>query len=210
MSDLIDRGAGPVLVFLHGAGVDNALWCPQISAFSETHRVIALNLPGHGNVPAVANVAEMAEHVHARLNDDGIKRYAVVGLSLGGMVALEMAGRWPEEVTHLVAIESVARVTDNPVARFIANRLISLMGFVSPKLFSVLPASLMGAETKDAARYAKRALANMNKSDNAAVLRAALAYDGRGHLPNLRMPTLIMVGAKIIQPTNARKRCRTA
>ncbi len=196
MADVIDRGSGPVLVFLHGAGVDNALWAPQISAFSETHRVIAPNLPGHGNVPAVASVAEMADHVHARLSDEGIRRYAVIGLSLGGMVALEIAGRWPQEVTHLVTIESVARVTDNPVARYIADKLVSVMGFVSPKLLSALPASLMGAETKDAAIYTKRALAKMNRSNNAAVLRAALAYDGRGHLPKLQIPTLIMVGAK--------------
>lgn len=196
MSDLIDEGTGSALVFLHGAGVDNTLWEPQIAAFSATHRVIVPNLPGHGGVPAVKTVEQMADHIRAQLLDRGIRQYAIIGLSLGGMVALEMAGRWPKEVTHLVMIESVPNVTDNRAALLMGRAFVSLFRFVSPKLFALLPARQLGAETPDAAYYLKRVLPQRKARENHAVLQAALTYDGRPHLARLSMPTLIMVGEK--------------
>lgn len=196
MSDVIDQGTGDVLVLLHGAGVDNLLWEPQIAAFAASGRVIAPNLPGHRNVPAVESVEQMADHIHAVLNQRGIDRYAVVGLSLGGMVALEMARHWPDEVTHLAMIEAVPNVSDNRAVLFLARGVISLMRFVGRGLFAVMPARLMGAETADAAHYLKSALARMSAADTYIVQGAALAYDGRPYLPDLQMPALVMVGEK--------------
>lgn len=57
----MDQGNGPAVVFLHGAGVDLALWEPQLTAFSSRCRVIAPNLPGHGDVPLVDDVPAMAD-----------------------------------------------------------------------------------------------------------------------------------------------------
>lgn len=196
MSDVIDQGTGDALVFLHGAGVDNRLWEPQIAAFSAVYRVIAPNLPGHGNVPAVDSVDLMADHVRAMLSERGIERYAVVGLSLGGMVALEIARRWPEEVTHLAMIESVPNVSDNRVVLFLARGVISLMRFIGRRLFAMMPSRLMGAETPESARYLKPALARMSASNTYIVQRAALAYDGRPYLSGLHMPALVMVAEK--------------
>lgn len=196
MSDLIDEGTGPALVFLHGAGVDHTLWEPQIAAFSATHRVIVPNLPGHGGVPAVKTVEQIADHIRALLLERGIRRYAIIGLSLGGMVALDMAGRWPEDVTHLVMIESIPNVTDNRALLLIGQAFVGLFRVISPKLLVLLPARQLGAETPDAAQYLKRVLAQQTAQENHAVLQAALAYDGRPHLHGLSMPTLIMVGEK--------------
>lgn len=196
MSDVIDQGTGDVLVFMHGAGVDNILWEPQIAAFSASYRVIVPNLPGHGNVPAMQSVEQMAEHVRAVLNERGIDRYTLIGLSLGGMVALEIARRWPEEVTHLAMIESVPSVSDNRVLLLLSRGVIFLMRFVGRGLFALIPARWMGAETADAALYLKPALARMSATNTYIVQRAALAYDGRPHLSGLQMPALVMVGDK--------------
>ncbi len=184
------------MVFLHGAGVDNRLWDPQVAAFEQTHRVIVPNLPGHGGVPAVTDVTQMADHVRAVLKDLGITRYAVVGLSLGGMVALDMAGRWPEEVTHLAMIESVPIVTDHPALRAFGKLVIGMFRFVPPKLLAKLPARQMGAESTDAARYLKQALSKGTAHNTYQVLRAALAYDGRAYLPMIQMPTMVLVGER--------------
>lgn len=198
MSDIIDQGTGDVLVFLHGAGVDSILWEPQIAAFAASHRVIAPNLPGHGNVPAVQSVAEMADHVHSLLSTLGIDRYSIIGLSLGGMVALDVAGRWPDEVSHLAMIESVPTVSDNRAVLFLAKCAIFLMQLVGRGFFAVMPARMMGAETKDTARYLKPALARMSAKNTYKVQRAALSYDGRQHLSGLYMPTLVLVAEKNI------------
>ncbi|MEM9422655.1 MAG: alpha/beta fold hydrolase [Pseudomonadota bacterium] len=196
MFDIIDQGTGPSLVFLHGAGVDNILWAPQISAFTRTHRVIAFNLPGHGTVPCVENVQQMAQYVRTALADRNIHHYTVVGLSLGGMVALEMAGQWPDEVTHLVMVEAVPTVTNSRVVRNIGHSLLAILKWIPPQAFSLIPTRLLGAETKTAGKYLKQALARMSSQNNCIVMRAALAYDGRPHLANLSMPVLIMVGEK--------------
>jgi len=196
MADMIDEGHGPTLVFLHGAGVDNRLWEPQISAFAPTHRVVLPNLPGHGSVPACESIQQMAEQVRAQLLAKGINRYAVIGLSLGGMVALEMAGRWGNEVTCLVIIEAVPHVTDSRTMRLIARALLAPFKFIPPRLLSLLPARQLGAETQDPAHYLKRTLAGTSARNNHAVLKAALAYDGSPHLTGLQMPVLVMVGEK--------------
>ncbi len=196
MSDFIDRGTGPVLVLLHGAGVDNRLWDPQISSFETTHRVIAPNLPGHGGVAAVDSVEQMADWIERQLAERGVRRYSVVGLSLGGMVALELASRRPDDVTHLVMIESVPRVSDHPVVRLFARVMINLLRLVPPKFLVTLPGRQMGAETAGAADYIKSAIARMTSSNIHSVMRAALAYDGRPHLAHLPMPVTVMIGEK--------------
>ncbi|SMR81992.1 Alpha/beta hydrolase family protein [Aliiroseovarius halocynthiae] len=196
MADIIDHGQGPVLVFLHGAGVDNRLWDPQLLVFEKTHRVIALNLPGHGTVPAVGSVEDMADWVHRQLTDLGINRYCVIGLSLGGMVALELASRHPDHVSHLVMIESVPNAIDSRIARPFAHVMLMLLRLIPVKLLAKLPGRSMGAETDDAAKYVQGAIGRMSTSNIYAVMRAALAYDGRPHLPHISMPATIMVGEK--------------
>lgn len=196
MTDVIDHGSGPVVILLHGAGVDNHLWDPQISELGKSYRVIAPNLPGHGSVPAAESVEKMADFVHAQLKERGIDRYAVVGLSLGGMVALELAARKPNDVSHLVIIEAVPTVTDNRAARLLARILINLFRIVPPKLLAMLPGRSMGAETADAATYTKSAIAKMTARDTYAVMRAALAYNGRPHLSRIMIPAMVMVGEK--------------
>ncbi|UWR64829.1 alpha/beta fold hydrolase [Phaeobacter inhibens] len=118
---MFEQGDGPVLVLLHGAGVDAALWKPQIDLFSKQYHVIAPNLPGHGRSAPVQSVEEMADVVRAVLQEKGIAQYAIVGLSLGGMVAIEMAGRWPDEVSHLVTVESVATVFEGAFGKELAG-----------------------------------------------------------------------------------------
>lgn len=195
-SDLIVAGSGPAIVFLHGAGVDNQLWSPQIEAFRDTHTVVVPNLPGHGGVPAADSVPAMADRILNQLDALSVSRYALVGLSLGGMVALDMTAQRPAVVTSLTMIESVARVTDSRLAQFLAKRVLDILGLVGPRVLSAIPASQMGAETVDAGRYVKTAMQNMTRQNTRSVLRAALAYDGREHLKSIIAPVLVMVGEK--------------
>ncbi len=196
MPDVIDRGSGPAVVFLHGAGVDNILWAPQIVSFERTHRVVAPNLPGHCGVPPVKSVGEMSDYVMSLLTTLEIEKFAVVGLSLGGMVALDIAGRWPHRVTHLAMIESVPYVADRPATRAFGKLAIGLTRLVPPALLSWLPPGQMGAETADAAKYLKETLPRGTARNTHRILQAALSYDGRSHFPQISMPTLVMVGEK--------------
>ncbi|WP_189799487.1 alpha/beta fold hydrolase [Tateyamaria sp. syn59] len=196
MTDLIDDGDGDPIVFLHGAGVDNALWAPQRAYFRKTHRVVIPNLPGHGGVPAVSSVERMAEYVRVLLCALGLRRYALIGLSLGGMVALEIAGRWGDEVSHLAMIEAVPSVTTSSAARWGIKACLLPMLCIPPRWMARLPGRHLGAETPEAATYLKEVLPRSSAAQNHALLNLATDYDGRRHLGALAMPCAVMVGEK--------------
>jgi pimeloyl-ACP methyl ester carboxylesterase len=105
----LESGTGRPLVLLHGAG-DNALdWRWVMPALAATHRVYAPDLPGSPNSarPAADYSPAFFEHFVAGFLDAlGIERAAMVGNSLGGLVALRLALSEPARVTALVLVDS--------------------------------------------------------------------------------------------------------
>ncbi len=94
----------PAIVFLHGAGCDHTVWALQTRWFAWHGRsVLALDLPGHGRSegPALDSIDALAEWVFALLDAVGVKSAALVGHSMGALVALEAAARKPERVRAL-------------------------------------------------------------------------------------------------------------
>src|SRR5215470_6980900 len=80
---------GPALVFVHGWACDMTSWKYQVPAFAKTHRVIAIDLPGHGlsDKPDIAYSMDLfARAVDAVLAADGVRRAVLVGHSMGTMV----------------------------------------------------------------------------------------------------------------------------
>lgn len=97
-SDAYEGGAGPPLVLLHGLGATWHIWKPALAMLEARHRVIAPTLPGHdGGAPllpgAEPTVAAMCETLIAQFRRRGIESAHVVGNSLGGWLALELARR---------------------------------------------------------------------------------------------------------------------
>ncbi|MGB9634324.1 MAG: alpha/beta fold hydrolase, partial [Chloroflexaceae bacterium] len=93
------RGAGPPLLLLHGAMVDREYWREQIPVFATRHEVVACDLPGHGAAPPLAgptSIADLAREVLATLDALDLPAVRVLGHSLGGMVAQELALMVPE------------------------------------------------------------------------------------------------------------------
>jgi pimeloyl-ACP methyl ester carboxylesterase len=94
----------PAVLFVHGAAFDHSVWQWQ-SRYLAHHgqAVLAVDLPGHGRSPGPLrkSVGEMADWVAAFLESAGLARAAVVGHSMGSLVALETALRHPARVTRL-------------------------------------------------------------------------------------------------------------
>jgi pimeloyl-ACP methyl ester carboxylesterase len=99
----------PCVVFLHGAQNDHSVWALQ-SRYLAHHgfSVLAVDLPGHGRSagPALRTVEEMADWVHGLLSAAGVARAALVGHSMGSLIALEAAHRAPERVSRLALLGS--------------------------------------------------------------------------------------------------------
>ena len=97
----------PCVVFIHGALNDHSVWTLLARWFAHHgHAVLALDLPGHGRSagPPLADAQALADWVLALLDAAGVRKAALVGHSMGSLIALEAAGRAPERVERLVML----------------------------------------------------------------------------------------------------------
>ena len=97
----------PTIVFIHGGGLDHSVWALQTRYFAYHGRnVLALDLPGHGRTAgrALTAIAANADWVMALLDALGVGRAALVGHSMGSLVAFDAATRYPGRVTALALL----------------------------------------------------------------------------------------------------------
>ena len=107
------RGAvrGPTVVLLHGWRCDRHLWRWTAEELARDHHVVCIDLPGHGDsepAPRARDVAGLASAVVGVL--EGLRyadRFVLVGHSLGGPVALEVAARMPGRIAGVVGIDTL-------------------------------------------------------------------------------------------------------
>ena len=110
MSELSYDSTGtgdPTLVFLHGWSCDRSFFAPQFDFFSKTHRVVSVDLPGHGKseVPEEYAFEAFADDVAELAGGLGLARIVAVGHSLGALVALALARQTPQLVAAVVMID---------------------------------------------------------------------------------------------------------
>src|SRR2546422_6843653 len=102
--------AGPApVVFVHGLGGDHGMWLYQVPQFCARFPVLTLDLRGHGQSSKPdqeCTVADLALDVVRVLRGLGVERAHVVGLSLGGMVAQQLALDHPVAVASLVLVDT--------------------------------------------------------------------------------------------------------
>jgi pimeloyl-ACP methyl ester carboxylesterase len=100
------HGEGRPMVLLHGSlGTIESCFNALLPALATTHRVLAVELQGHGHTPDIdrpLSFEHMAEDVYALLGALGLSSVDLVGYSMGGGVALQLAMRHPEKVQRLV------------------------------------------------------------------------------------------------------------
>jgi pimeloyl-ACP methyl ester carboxylesterase len=97
-------GEGPGIMLVHEGICDSRMWDPQWEPFTRSHRVLRLDLRGFGRTPLDAGTFSNARDVLDTLERHGFERTALVGVSLGGRVCLELAVARPELVSALVAV----------------------------------------------------------------------------------------------------------
>lgn len=104
-------GAGPLLVFVHGAAEDHRVWGPQLAALATEFTVVAWDEPGAGrssDVPPDFALADYASCLAALIDSLALGPAHVAGLSWGGTVVLELYRHRPELVATLILIDTYA------------------------------------------------------------------------------------------------------
>ena len=111
------RGEGATaLVFLHGGLANARFWEHQLDAFASDYRVVAIDSAGHGGSSSTERtewtLATFADDVVAVMDALALERAVLVGNSMGGPIALEVARRLPERVVAIVAVDSLHDAED--------------------------------------------------------------------------------------------------
>jgi len=108
------HGTGePTLVFIHGWSCDARYWRAQVPRFSANHRVVTIDLAGHGHSALDRDTYTMAAFgadVAAVVEQAGGEQVVLIGHSMGGPVSVHAAKRMPERVTGIVGVDTFHEV----------------------------------------------------------------------------------------------------
>lgn len=115
--------SGPLIVLLHGVGLNADVWLPQAEALADVHRVFAIDLPGHGAseaLPAGASLDDFATSILATIAAFTDAPVFLAGHSMGGLVALSVALTAPQRLGAIAVLNAVYCRT--PEARAAAEK----------------------------------------------------------------------------------------
>jgi len=102
------EGDGPAVVLIPGFTLDTRMWADQAAAFRPHYRVIRYDLPGAGRSPPPAGSYAHEEDLADLLDHLDVDKAHVMGLSLGGAIAIDFALAYPERVLSLVPVDTSA------------------------------------------------------------------------------------------------------
>jgi pimeloyl-ACP methyl ester carboxylesterase len=204
-------GAGDAVVLLHGLGSSTRDWEPQIAALSRVFQVVSIDLRGHGRSsrpPGPYRMARFAADVAAVLGHLRLDSAHVGGISLGGMVAFQLAADFPERVRTLAIINSgpafpgrTLRGRLTLLSRFAVIRMKGL-----PALAPVIAGRLFPKPGQEALRqtFIQRFAAN-DRNAYEATMRAIGKFDVSDRLDRIRCPVLVLASDRDYTPVAAKE-----
>jgi pimeloyl-ACP methyl ester carboxylesterase len=206
----IGEGEGTPVVFVHGLGGQWQNWLENIPRLAQDRRVVALDLPGFGlsEMPAdkitIPSYGKCVDGLMKRLE---LELAVVVGNSMGGFIASEVAIQFPPQVERLMLVSSAGISSAN-----VARAPILTVGRIATALTAYTAARHRAMARRPVSRHAALALVARHPSKLKAdlaweglmkgagkpgfddALRACLEYDFRDRLPEIACPTLIVWG----------------
>ncbi|MFG3163448.1 4-carboxymuconolactone decarboxylase [Streptomyces sp. NPDC048232] len=199
----------PVLILGPSLGTTWHMWDRQVPELSQHWRVFRFDLPGHGGAPArpAGSVTELTQRLLATLDGLGVQRFGYAGCAFGGAVGMELALRHPERLASLALIAASPRfgTADEFRQRGVIVRTNGLdpIARSSPeRWFTGGYAAAQPAITE----WAVQMVRTTDPGCYIAACEALAAFDVRGELGRVGVPTLVLVGSddQVTGPAEAR------
>lgn len=147
----------PLLILLHGAGLTTSSWLPQVEALASDSEVVGIDLPAHGQRHRQRFSFEGASAaVAAAIDAAGRTRAVVLGLSLGGYVAMDFAARNPDRVAGLI-LSGCTIDYSTPRKRFLVTINRVAVALYPKRILAALQARSFRAEYPE---YAERIISS--------------------------------------------------
>lgn len=200
-------GSGPFVLFLHGIGGTREQWRPQIDALADGFTVAALDARGYGDSdddpgvlrPGVLQFASFVDDVIRVLDHLGVARAHLVGLSMGGRIAREVALAYPHRVDRLVLANTspgFAALSEAAQRAFVDARAAPLRAGRTPaELARELAPRLMHPDASAAARAGAIAMmSGLHIESYIRTVEASVAQDRAAPIERITAPTLVIAG----------------
>ncbi len=195
-------GRGRPVVFIHHLGGSADVWIPLNLRLATVVRSIRYDVRGHGRsavVAAPASLDDLAADLIGLLGELGVARASLVGICMGGMIAMTTALRRPDLVDTLTLIDTACEYDDDARAQLRARAntaeregTAALAAGLAERWFTPAFRALNPALVDGQLRI----LAATDPTGYAVAARAVAAVDLAADLPRLRCPTLVLVGAQ--------------
>ena len=197
-------GDGPALILIHGSLLDRRLWDAQVPVLAQRHRVVRYDARGHGASSSAAMPFAHERDLHDLMQALRLDRATLIGLSMGGRIALQFTLTYPERVAALVIVASgMDDYTYEPevhACRATMSTAIEERGAIAEATDAFLrtwvigprrtPEQVSAAVLKAARRMVERSLSQPSLDD----LEEPFSPSIRSRLRELQAPALVMVG----------------
>lgn len=207
-----ERGTGDAVLLIHGLGSSTDDWEPQVAALAGAYRVLTYDVRGHGRTgkpPGRYSVEQFARDAAGLLETLVSGPVHVVGLSMGGMIAFQLACDRPDLVRSLTIVNSGPEMVPRSLAEHLAiwQRRVIVRWLGMRRWGEVLAERLLPGEEHEAKRAVM--VERWARNDKSAYLRALSALVGwsvTSRLPAIACPVLVVASDQDYTPVAWKER----